>query len=377
MGEIAGPTAGRKRILFLVPAFAGGIGGAERVVSTLLRHLDHSRFECHLALAQSGRAYLESVPPSVTVHELRVSRMRYAIPAIIRLVRRVRPQSVLSTVGYLNVMVIAARPFFPPAIRIILREATTPGAFIEKDTSHPRRWRWLYRHFYPRGDKIVCLSNSIVEDMALNFAIPREKLARIYNPVDVSMLRQLAAMEPNPYRGTGPNLVAAGRLRKEKGFDLLLDALPLVAQRFPGVRLALLGEGPDENNLRAQAARLGIERHVDFLGFKQNPWPHFGNADLFVLPSRLEGMPNALLEALALGTPAVATDCPGAVREIKDAVGALDLVASEDSAALAAGIISALSRRGDQPASSQLGAPDHFDARFDAQQIAAEYSALF
>jgi len=373
MGEIAGPTAGRKRILFLVPAFAGGIGGAERVVSTLLRHLDHSRFECHLALAQSERAYLENIPASVAVHRFGVSRMRYTLPGIIGLVRRIRPQTVLSTVGHLNVMVIAARPFFPPATRIILREATTPSAFIEKDTSHPRRWRWLYRHFYPRAEKIVCLSHSIVEDMALHFAIPREKLACIYNPVDVSMLRQLAAAQPNPYQGSGPNLVATGRLRKEKGFDLLLDAWPQVAQRFPGVRLALLGEGPEENALRAQAVALGIERQINFLGFKQNPWPYFSNADLFILPSRLEGMPNALLEALALGTPAVAADCPGAVREIKDAVGAVDLVASEDSRALAAGIISALCRRGDQPGSRQLGALD----RFDAQQIAAQYSALF
>jgi glycosyltransferase involved in cell wall biosynthesis len=372
MGETAGPNGGRKRLLFLVPAFAGGIGGAERAVSTLLRHFDHSRFECHLALAQSGSAYLDNIPASVTVHHLHVSRMRYALPGIIRLVRSIRPQTVLSTVGYLNVMVIAARPFFPPATRIILREATTPSAFIEKDTSHPRRWQWLYRRFYPRADKIVCLSHSIVEDMALHFAIPREKLACIYNPVDVSMLRQLAAAQPTPYQGSGPNLVAAGRLRKEKGFDLLLDALLPVAQRFPGVRLALLGEGPDENELRAQAVRLGIEARVDFPGFMQNPWPYFSNADLFILPSRLEGMPNALLEALALGTPAVAADCPGAVREIKDTVGRVDLVAAEDAAALAAGIVSALCRRVDQPA-RHLGEL----TRFDPQQIAAEYSALF
>jgi glycosyltransferase involved in cell wall biosynthesis len=374
MSSSPDPTAtGRKRILFLVPAFREGLGGPERVISTLLRYLDHTRYECHLALVLGGPAFLENVPACVAVHRLRVSRMRYALPAIIRVVWKLRPQTLLSTVSYLNAMLVMARPFLPAGIRLLLREATTPSGFIQKDTAQPRLWRWLYRYFYPRADKIICLSDSIVGDMALHFDVPREKLVRIYNPVDVSALQQLAGAEPNPYHGNGPNLVAAGRLRKEKGFDLLLDALPVVAQRFPGVRLALLGEGPDENALRARAARLGIERHIDFLGFKQNPWPYFSNADLFVLPSRLEGMPNALLEALALGTLAVAADCPGAVREIKEATGALDLVAPEDSAALAAGIVSALCRRGEQTGSSQWAALE----RFDPGQIAAEYSALF
>src|SRR5579859_195029 len=80
----------RKKVLFVVPAFVGGIGGPERVFTTLLRHIDHSRFECHLALVRSGTEFLEDVPPCVTVHHLRVSRMRYSLPAIITLARRLR-----------------------------------------------------------------------------------------------------------------------------------------------------------------------------------------------------------------------------------------------------------------------------------------------
>src|SRR5215470_2933480 len=363
---------GRRRILFFVPAFQGGVGGAERVISTLLRHLDHTRYECDLALAQAGRAYLEDVPPSVTVHQLSVSRMRYALPAIIRLIWKIRPQTILATVSYLNVMLITARPLLPRGIRLILREATTPSAFIQKDTNRPRLWSWLYCHLYPRAEKIICPSDSVVEDMAVHLGIAREKLVRIHNPVDTDWLRQLAAAQPNPYQGSGPHLVVAGRLRKEKGIDLLLDAMPAVVQCFPGVRLAVLGEGPDEIKLKAQAARLGIAEQIDFLGFQENPWAYFGNADLFVLPSRLEGMPNALLEGLALGTPAVATDCPGGIREIQQAVGSIDLVPVEDAAALALAIICALCKPAEyhrKPAAVTLD-------KFDPQLIAAEYSKL-
>ncbi len=364
----------RKRILFFVPAFSGGIGGAERVISILLRHLDHSRFECHLALAQGSQAYLEGIPSMVTVHRLGVSRMRYALPAIIRMVCKLRPQTVLTTVSYLNVMLIASRPFLPRGIRLLLREATTPSLFVENDAQHPRLWRWLYRHLYPRADKIICLSNAMLEDMAVHFAIPREKLVRIYNPVDVGKLRQLAAGEPNPHQGKGPHLVVAGRLRKEKGVDILLDAMPAVLQQFPSARVAVLGEGPQEAELKAQAGRLGIAEHVDFWGFQEHPWSFLSNADLFILPSSMEGMPNALLEALALGTPAVVSSSVGAIQEIQQSNPQMVVVEPENSTALAQGIITALR---DNPQRTSLEQSIERLRNFDVQSIAEQYADLF
>lgn len=364
----------RKRILFLVPAFKKGVGGAERVVLTLLRQLDHARYECHLVLVQGGQASLEELPAGVTVHRLRVSRMRYALPAIIRLVWKVRPRTVLATVSYLNVMLVAARPFLPRSVRLLLREATTPSAFIRNQTRHPRLWAWFYRSWYPRAEKIICLSDSMLEDMAGHFAIPREKLARIYNPVDIGALRRLAAAQENPYPEAGPNLLFAGRLQKEKGADLLLDAMPAVIQRFPGVRLSVLGEGPEEAGLKAQAARLGIVRHVDFSGFRDSPWSYFSNADLFVLPSRIEGMPNALLESLALGAPAVASSCVGAIGEILESNPQLVVVPPEDCAALAQGIISALELKMGR---ASLEQSMERLRKFDAKTTAEEYSRLF
>jgi glycosyltransferase involved in cell wall biosynthesis len=364
----------RKRILFFVPAFTGGVGGAERVISTLLRHLDHTRYECHLAVVQSGRAYLEDVPPSVTVHHLQVSRMRYALPAIIRLVWRLRPATILTTVFFLNVMLIAARPFLPRGIRLLLREATTPSAFIQNDARRPGLWRWLYRHLYPRAEKIICLSDSMLEDLAAHFGIPRDKLVRIYNPVDVNTLWQLAAGQRNPYAGNGPHLAVAGRLRREKGVDLLLEALPAVIERLPGVRLAVLGEGPQEAELKAQAARLGIAQHVDFLGFQECPWPYLANADLFVLPSRFEGMPNALLESLALGTPVVASSSVGAIGEILESNPQMIVVQPEDAKALAQGIIAALSSAG-----AGRALPEQSLERlrnFEVKKVAEQYSSL-
>jgi len=142
----------RKKILFLVPSFAAGVGGAERVIAILLRHLDHSRFECHLALVGEGRAFLEDIPREVTVHHLGVSRMRYCVPAIVGLNRQLRPHTILSTVIFLNAMLMLARPFLSGRPKILLREASLPSAFLAQGARNPRILKWLYRWLYPKAD---------------------------------------------------------------------------------------------------------------------------------------------------------------------------------------------------------------------------------
>ena len=362
----------RRRVLFLVPAFLGGIGGPERVLTTLLRHIDHSRFECHLALVRSGREFLQDVPPSVTVHHLSVSRMRYSLPAIIRLARRLRPDTILSTVMYLNVMLVLAKPFLRGRPKILLREAVLPSAFLAQEARYPRLSRFLYRSLYPKCDRIICLFDGMVEDMAKHFGIARNKLVRIYNPVDVASIRALVAGSSSPYSGPGPHLVAVGRLQHQKAYDVLLRALPQVLVAFPQARLTILGEGPLEQSLKDLAAQLKINHAVEFKGFQANPWAYIKHATLFVLASRFEGMPNVVLEALALGTPVLATDCPGGIREIAQSGASLKIVEPESPEALALGILGTLQSAKPTPAAPATA----WLKDFEVEHIAAEYSRL-
>lgn len=364
-------TSPRKKILFLIPAFAGGVGGAERVMTTLLRYLDHKRFECHLALVHEGKAFLDSVPQEVVVHHLQVSRMRYSVPAIVKLVRTLRPQTILSTVSYLNVMVLVARPFFPRNTRVVVREAITPSTFIGKDTEHPRLWSFLYRRIYRRADKIVCLSDSMKRELAECFHLPMKNLVRIYNPLDSEMVRRSARAAGNPYQSVGPNLVTMARLRKEKGFGYLINAMALVLQKVPTARLTILGEGPDEMQLKAQVQKIGLDKKIDFLGFVQNPWTYVANADLFVLASLSEGVSNSLLEALALGTPAVVSDCVETMRELQVIEPSIVLFPIENSEAMADAIVAALIRQ------KVSGKTDVRPLKeFDPQYVAEQYSQL-
>jgi glycosyltransferase involved in cell wall biosynthesis len=357
---------GRKRVLFLLPSLI--TGGAQRVSSILLRHLDRRRFELHLALLQAEGAYLKDVPPDVIIHELKVSRMRYAAPAIVRVVRRLTPATVLSTLQFLNVSLLAVKRFLPRSTRLVIREPAMASAFLENEVQYPRLWRWAYRRFYPRADQIVCLSQAMIADLEQQFAIPRSKLVCIYNPVDAEQICKSAEQAGNPYRGPGPHLVTVGRICHQKAHDLLISAMPAVLKQMPSATLTIVGDGPLADELRQQAQRLGISDAVCFAGFQANPYGWLKHATLFVLPSRYEGMPNALLEALALGTPVLATDCPGAIRELRDSDLPMALVPPEDAEALTAAIISAVdASAGHTPA--QL-------SQFTVPRIVEKYSEL-
>lgn len=309
----------RQRVLFVLPSLRGG--GAERVAVTLLTRLDRSRFEPHLALMEKAGVYLKDLPADVPVHDLDASRVRYALPGLIRLIGHLRPRAVMATLLEVNLGLLVAKPFLPRGTRLLVREASAASARLADSKRRPAIWRWLVRHLYPHADGIICVADFVLEDLAEQLRVPRAKMRRIYNPLDLERIRRQAAAGENPYAGPGPHLVAAGRLVEQKGVDILLEALAQARTALPTADLTLLGEGPMEAQLKAQCGRLGLNDAVRFAGFQDNPYPYLRHADLLVLASRYEGLPNAVLEGLGLGTPVVAADCPGGVKELLSPLG--------------------------------------------------------
>ena len=319
---------------------------------SLAGRLDRSRFEPHLAVLEKAGPYLEEAPRDLPLHDLGTRRVRRAALAVTRLVRSLGPQAVLSTLGELNLMLILTKPFWPGGVRLLVRESTLASAWLAQDVRRPRLLAALFRCLYPRADAIICPSDAVLRDLSESFRVPRDKLARIYNPLDVDRIRRLACVQQSPHAGAGPHLVSAGRLAPVKGFDLLIRAMAEVVKVFPSADLAIVGEGPLEVELRTLARRLGLAERVHFPAFQANPYPWLKHADLFVLSSHYEGLPNAALEALALGTPVVARDCPGGVREILAGCPLGRLVSGDGAQALAEGIVHALGtglRESDSP----------------------------
>ena len=323
---------GRRRLLITLADL--NAGGAERVVLTLLRHLSRERFEIDLALVRREGRFLAEVPPDVPVHDLGASRVRAAGPPLIRLVRRLRPQVVLSTLFFLNNYLLLLRPMLPRGTRLVVREGTIVGSAMQT-WRRPWLWSLLYRTLYRSADEIICQSEFMKNDLATRFGIPRSRMTTIYNPLDLDEIRARADADPNPFagKGAGPHLVAAGRISHPKGFDDLIRALPALHRLHPGAELWILGEDRSPNGvmrreLEALCDAQGVRDNVHFTGHQDNPYPFFRHADLFVLSSRYEGLPNVLLEALGCGCPVVALDAPGGTREIMQLTGQMDRLTS-------------------------------------------------
>jgi len=355
------------RVLFAIPSLAGG--GAERVVLTLLAHLDRERFSPELAAATLSGPYADQIPAGVPAHDLGSARARGAVLRLAALVRRTRPDVLFTTLGHLNLLAMLARPLYGrPAPALVARETNIPSLNLGQSPC-PALFRLLYRLLYPRFDRVVCQSRDMQGDLVQRFGAPADRIRVIANPVDAAAVRDRARAGGASLPPDRVNLVAAGKLLRQKGFDLLLEALALLpADRF---HLTILGQGPLRQDLEAQARHLGVAGRVTFSGFQANPYPWLAAADLFVLSSRYEGLPNVVLEALTLGAPCVAFRCPGGLDEIIEPGVNGFLAAPEDPADLAR----AIRRAADAPLDRAAVAASA--ERFRVERIVRAYEALF
>jgi glycosyltransferase involved in cell wall biosynthesis len=171
---------------------------------------------------------------------------------------------------------------------------------------------------YRRLDGITAVSEAVAADLRRHFGVSEVPLRVLCNPIVPDDLRTRAALPcPHPWLAPGapPVVVAVGGLRKVKDFATLLRAFARLSTQTDA-RLLVLGEGKERKALTNLARRLGIEARVDLHGFVDDPFPYLARARALVLSSRREGLSNVLVEAMALGTPVAATDCPGGVRDL-------------------------------------------------------------
>lgn len=288
-------------VCFVLPDLAGG--GAQRVILELAGGLDPSRFAVTLVVIGGSETLADQVSPAVRVVRLGAARIRQGIPQLVRCLRRLEPAVIVSVMGYLNLTLLALRPSFKGRPRIVVREANVVSATL-RELPFSSLAPWLYRVLYPRANAIVSPVQTIATEIAKVAPRAASRTVVIRNPVNEVQLRRRATP---PQRPPGDNLMllGAGRLTRQKGFDRLIDLMPQLPLH---TRLTIYGEGPDRAVLQQRIAELGLGERVKLENFSATLPAAMAGADVFVLPSRWEGLPNVVLEALAVGTPVVASD---------------------------------------------------------------------
>jgi glycosyltransferase involved in cell wall biosynthesis len=298
------------RVLFILPTFAGG--GAEKVMIDLLNHLPPEHFEPELLVINAAIGPLRSrVRTGIPIHAFTFRKIYLAAPLIAWTIWRRRPAVVLSTMADLNFAVLMVRPLFP-RLPLLVREAINPHYF---HAAVPHRWQafcLLWRWLYPWATRVLVNSPQAEAELRAMVGTSLPPVIRLNNPVDEAALRAQVTSESSS--SSCLKMVGLGRLSHQKGFDRLIKALAEYPLQQPW-DLKIFGHGsPAEiKELQIMIDHHHLHDRIHLCGATNTPGAVLATADVLVLPSRAEGMPNVALEALAVGTPVVAMHEAGAI----------------------------------------------------------------
>ncbi len=348
-----------KNVMFMVGSMGGG--GAERQILEIIKRLDRTRFRPMLYLSHRKGELLDEVPLDVPIHSfwddfagtLR-SKIHYLLGTtdqarwhnLARVLRREQvdllyDQCYLATLETAPATKAARVPRVSVCVSAPMHDvARLAGASLGQA-------KRAATQAYSTADRVVAVSEGIRQQLIEYLSVPSDLIEVHYNLLDFDHAQRLS-MEYDPGLEPGRfHLLTVARLSDEKGHQYLMDALDVLVHQRGHRELLwhLVGVGPLEGELKADASRRGLNSHVHFAGFHRNPYPFYRHSDLFCLSSLHEGFACVLMEALAVNLPVLSTDCPCGPSEVLDGGRFGCLVPPANSAALVDAIEDCLTRR--------------------------------
>lgn len=308
-----------KRIMFLLPSLGGG--GAERTVVQLANNFAERGLNIDLAVCdikdEKGKL-LPEVNAKVKLINLDCGRVANAIFPLKKIFQFKNYDFVVSTQTHTNIICAIAKKLSGAKTKLIFREVSTPSKNIKNQGLARFILKKLVNLTYKSADRVVCVSNGVLEDFREFYAYAAQNLVTVYNPViDDLYLEKLKLPINHPFFSNHTKVIlSVGRLTEAKNFSFLIKSFNQLYQKYPETRLIILGEGELRSELEQLVTELRLRDVVDLPGFDLNPYAYFKYVDLFVLSSNWEGLPGVLIQALASKVRIVSTNCPSGPMEI-------------------------------------------------------------
>jgi len=299
-----------KIVIFHTSLFGGG---GERVLLDLARGLALSGVSVDLLLGTTKGPFSAELK-DVNVVDFDAKRIIYTIPKIISYLRKNRPTSIMTTAEHASIAGILATKLSFSGTKIFIRIGNPYSIILRRYNNFfdKRIIVPLVKFLYPLADGFIANAHGIADDFSKTINVDRDRISVIHNPKFIEEIQEKAKDGISHKWLTQkdiPVVITNARISIQKDLETLLRSIAIMNKEKP-VRLIIIGRG-DEKKIHTIADSLDIGDKVDTIGFVENPYAYISRADVFVLPSLWEGLPNSLMEALVCGTPAVATDCIG------------------------------------------------------------------
>lgn len=325
-----------------------GSGGMGKMRIHLMNALADAGYAVDLVLGKHKAEHQLPLSPQVRVIKLGTTHAVFAVPRLALYLRRVRPKALLSQRIRVTVLAHRARAVAGVATPIHATGNTHESRSVLAYPPREQRRRLArIRKYFSRNDGMIAVSRGVAEDHAALMGWPVDAIDIAPNPVVTPEIESLAR-EPveHPWfqQGEPPVVLGIGRLAEQKDFPTLIRAFARFRQHREA-RLVILGEGQLRGELQALARGQGVEADFDMPGFTGNVYAYLARSRMFVMSSAWEGLGNVLIEALAVGTPVVSTNCPSGPSEILEDGRLGPLVPVGDDAELA----DAMARTWDAP----------------------------
>ncbi|MFX1375554.1 MAG: glycosyltransferase [Promethearchaeota archaeon] len=308
----------KKKLLFLLPSLKLG-GGAPKVASSLILNLAKKYDISILTLSHYQKIYpfVGKYYSIKEKHKIIAAFLRFF--KLSNIIKSISPDIIFTTMNYTSFWIIPIKYLFKINAPLIININTNPNSHYKKKFY----FKFLIRFLYPlkKVEAIAPVSNGIKEILVNNYKIDKTKIIPIYTGIDLRKIKQFSKEKIDDYESMFQNseilkFITVGRLSGEKGHKYLIEAFAKVKKEIPNSKLFILGEGPLKPQLERQVRINHLENDVFLLGFKNNPYKYISKANIFVLSSLHEGLPWALIEALACHLPIISTNCETGPKEI-------------------------------------------------------------